>query len=85
MSRVVVVGSVNLDLVSAVPRLPAPGETVLGSDVEFQPGGKGGNQAVAAARLGADTAAGARRSATTPFGADLRAALQIARTAARPA
>jgi ribokinase len=49
---VVVVGSVNADLVVRVDRWPAPGETVLGSDLETHPGGKGGNQAVAAARLG---------------------------------
>jgi len=52
--RVAVVGSVNADLVVEVSRLPRPGATVLGSDVRRLPGGKGGNQAVAAARLGAD-------------------------------
>ncbi|GLW63384.1 ribokinase [Actinomadura rubrobrunea] len=49
---VVVVGSVNADLVVGVERRPAPGETVLGSDLATYPGGKGANQAVAAARLG---------------------------------
>lgn len=53
---VVVVGSVNADLVVRVGRRPAPGETVLGSDLAVHPGGKGANQAVAAARLGARTA-----------------------------
>jgi ribokinase len=53
---VCVVGSVNLDLVVAVERLPAPGETVVGGDHEALPGGKGANQAVAAARLGRQTA-----------------------------
>lgn len=49
---VVVVGSLNLDLVVRVPSQPRPGETVLGGDVARYPGGKGANQAVAAARLG---------------------------------
>lgn len=50
------VGSLNLDLVSRVEHLPVAGETVLGSDLERHAGGKGANQAVAAARLGADVA-----------------------------
>jgi ribokinase len=50
--RVVVVGSVNLDLVIRGDRLPAPGETIAGGTFERHHGGKGGNQAVAAARLG---------------------------------
>ncbi|HZT91192.1 MAG TPA: ribokinase [Gaiellaceae bacterium] len=48
-----VVGSVNLDLVARVGRLPRPGETLVGADLARIPGGKGANQAVAAARLGA--------------------------------
>ena len=48
---VVVIGSLNTDLVARVPRVPAPGETLLGSDLATLPGGKGANQAVAAARL----------------------------------
>ena len=53
MGRVVVVGSVNLDLVYRVPHLPRPGETLLGDRIERLPGGKGGNQAYAAARVAA--------------------------------
>ncbi|PUB27037.1 ribokinase [Promicromonospora sp. AC04] len=54
--RVVVVGSANVDLVVDVPRHPAGGETILGGDLRRTPGGKGANQAVAAARAGgADT------------------------------
>ncbi|MCX5349415.1 MULTISPECIES: ribokinase [Streptomyces] len=55
-----VVGSANADLVIGVERRPAPGETVLGSDLVVHPGGKGANQAVAAGRLGARTALLAR-------------------------
>ncbi|MFR9798307.1 ribokinase [Streptomyces sp. MS06] len=55
-----VVGSANADLVIGVERRPEPGETVLGSDLAVHPGGKGANQAVAAARLGARTALLAR-------------------------
>ncbi len=53
---VVVVGSANLDLVATTPRLPGPGETVLGSNFAEHPGGKGLNQAVAASRSGATVA-----------------------------
>ena len=51
---IVVIGSINMDLVCRTPRMPEPGETILGSDFVTIPGGKGANQAVAAARLGAD-------------------------------
>ncbi|MDQ1200970.1 MULTISPECIES: PfkB family carbohydrate kinase [unclassified Rhodococcus (in: high G+C Gram-positive bacteria)] len=52
--RITIVGSINMDLVARTPTLPAPGETVLGSAFRTSPGGKGANQAVAAARAGAE-------------------------------
>jgi ribokinase len=55
-AQIVVVGSLNMDLVARAPRLPLPGETVGGTGFATVPGGKGANQAVAAARLGARTA-----------------------------
>jgi len=51
--RIAVVGSINLDLVARCARLPRPGETLTGATFERVPGGKGANQALAAARLGA--------------------------------
>ncbi|TIV30838.1 MAG: ribokinase, partial [Mesorhizobium sp.] len=50
---IIVVGSINLDLIANVDRLPEPGETVRGSSFATAPGGKGANQALAAARAGA--------------------------------
>lgn len=74
MTRVCVVGSVNVDQFFRVTALPHAGETVLGSAVATEPGGKGGNQAVAAARAGADVQfVGA--IGTDPAGARLRAHL----------
>ena len=54
MSSIVVVGSANVDIVASVSRLPVPGETVTGAELNRFPGGKGANQALAAQRLGAD-------------------------------
>lgn len=77
---VVVVGSLNLDLVARTPRIPRPGETVQGTDYAELPGGKGLNQAVAAARAGArvamvgavgdDAAGGALREVARGDGVD---------------
>ncbi len=53
MNPILVTGSINMDLVVRAPRHPEPGETLLGGDFATFPGGKGANQAVAAARLGA--------------------------------
>jgi ribokinase len=52
MADLAVIGSLNMDLVIRAERIPAPGETILGSHFEMLPGGKGANQAYAAARLG---------------------------------
>jgi ribokinase len=52
--RIAVLGSINMDLVAGAERLPAPGETVLGNSFATVPGGKGSNQAIAAARAGGD-------------------------------
>jgi ribokinase len=56
VARLTVVGSINLDLVARAERLPRPGETVSNAQFSRVPGGKGANQAVAAARLGAEVA-----------------------------
>lgn len=72
--RVIVVGSVNMDLVVTAPALPRPGETVLGHDFTQIAGGKGANQAIAAGRAGGSTAViGAIGS--DAFGVTLRARL----------
>lgn len=55
MPIITVVGSLNMDLVVRTPRIPVVGETLSGSDIQFIPGGKGGNQAIASSRAGAET------------------------------
>ncbi|GLY24482.1 ribokinase [Micromonospora sp. NBRC 101691] len=76
-TRVVVVGSANMDLVGTAPALPRVGETVLGTDFVMVPGGKGANQAIAAARAGASGAfLGAIGSDS--FGVTLRARITAA-------
>lgn len=87
MSDVVVVGSVNLDRVQTVARLPAPGDTVHGRSFATYHGGKGANQAVAAARMGAsvrlvgrvgrDDAGAALRDALVAEGIDDRALASV--------
>ncbi|MDW3225365.1 MAG: PfkB family carbohydrate kinase [Paracoccaceae bacterium] len=72
---VFVVGSLHLDVVLSAPHLPRLDETVTGTSVDYVFGGKGGNQAVAAARLGADVAF-AGRAGSDGFGDMLRAALR---------
>jgi ribokinase len=72
--QVVVVGSINMDMVARSVRLPAPGETLVGEGFDMSPGGKGANQAVAAARLGAPTAF-VGRLGTRLHGDDLLGAL----------
>ena len=73
-ARLTVLGSLNMDISVTVPRLPAPGATVLGGAAAFAPGGKGANQAVAAARLGGEVLM-AGCVGDDDFGRSLRAAL----------
>ena len=56
MSRIVVIGSLNMDVVAIAPRIPVEGETIIGNKYFTEPGGKGANQAYAAAKLGGKTA-----------------------------
>jgi ribokinase len=75
VGRVAVLGSINMDLVVRVAGLPRPGETVLGDRLLTIPGGKGANQAVAAARLGAEVRMIGRVGADA-FGTQLREGLR---------
>jgi len=75
VTRVCVVGSVNTDLTFTVDTLPRPGETALASALASSPGGKGANQAVAAAKLGGSTAL-IGRLGKDAFGTELRAFLE---------
>ena len=78
-ARLTVLGSLNIDISVTVPDLPVPGATVLGRAAVFAPGGKGANQAVAAARLGADAGMPVAMVGCTgddDFGRTLREALQ---------
>lgn len=74
---VVVVGSINIDLVANTARIPKEGETVLGTDFQIHPGGKGANQAVAVARLGYPVRM-IGRLGDDAFGAQLRGHLEAA-------
>jgi ribokinase len=80
---VVVVGSLNADLVVRTPRFPAPGETTTGTGFAVYPGGKGANQAVAAARLGARVAM-VGRVGRDDYGRLLRRSLTAAGVDAEP-
>jgi ribokinase len=73
--RIVVVGSINLDLVCATQRIPVAGETVAGVSFQTFPGGKGANQAVAAARLGASVSLVGKLGSDV-FGLQLRESLE---------
>jgi len=75
LRKLVVIGSINMDVVSNVAQFPQPGETIHSRDAQFFPGGKGANQAVAAALAGADCSmVGA--VGLDPFGSTLVASLE---------
>ncbi len=74
---IIVVGSINTDLVAVTQRMPAVGETVIASDFQIHPGGKGANQAVAVARLGYPVRL-IGRLGKDAFGSELRTHLQAA-------
>lgn len=73
--RLIVIGGLNMDLIVRVPRLPRPGETISGGPFRRVPGGKGANQAVAAARLGAEVGL-VGRVGRDAFGRELTRALR---------
>jgi ribokinase len=75
MAKIVVIGSLNMDLIAVAPRLPLAGETILGSQFLNEPGGKGANQAFAAAKLGGDVAM-LGRIGTDDHGKQMRANLE---------
>src|SRR6202050_3932487 len=88
-SSIVVIGSLNMDFVIAVDRLPMPGETILGRNFRMIPGGKGANQAYAAAKLardgtavrmlgrvGADSFGNALKANLADVGVEVRAVLE---------
>src|SRR6185369_5076154 len=82
-ARVTVVGSINMDLVVSTERLPSPGETILGSEFQRFGGGKGANQALAAARMGASVTLVGKVGTDEPgralVGELLRAGVEISR------
>jgi ribokinase len=75
MARIVVIGSLNMDIVAVASRLPLAGETILGVQYLNEPGGKGANQAYAASKLGGDVAM-LGRVGTDDHGKRMRANLE---------
>lgn len=75
MANILVVGSLNMDIVTRVEHLPVPGETIQGRDTGFHAGGKGANQACAASRSGAQVAM-AGGLGSDAFGLEIRSRLQ---------
>ncbi|MFQ5934529.1 MAG: ribokinase [Dehalococcoidia bacterium] len=71
MKSIVVAGSINMDLVIPLDRMPRPGETVVGRDIRYVPGGKGSNQAIAARRLGNGPVAMISKLGQDSFGDEL--------------
>ena len=71
MAKIVVVGSLNMDVVAVAPRIPVAGETIIGSKFFTSPGGKGANQAYAAAKL-AGSVAMVGRVGEDEFGRQMR-------------